>query len=153
MSNPDSTNSDEPAEIVAEEIVIEEFLEDGTREVIAVQETYVAAPAEVPPVFAAAPTTVVVMNNTLPLKSVPASVILAIFFGPLGLLYASVKWALILLAINVVIILPLALLTLGLGLFLYVFTGIAAIVLSVTEVNKYNLAITSGSSVSVSHSG
>ena len=64
-------------------------------------------------------------------KSVGVALLLAFFFGPLGLLYASVIGGVIMLILSVVI----GLLTLGFGL---IFTWIACIIWAGVAVNQTN---------------
>lgn len=64
-------------------------------------------------------------------KSVAAAVLLALFFGPLGMLYATIPGALIMIVVSIIIVVP----TLGLGLLITlpicaIWAGIAA--------NSYN---------------
>jgi hypothetical protein len=56
-------------------------------------------------------TTVAVVGSH---KSVPAAAVLAFFFGPLGMLYATITGAAVMFAVNVLV----GLLTFGLGLLL-----------------------------------
>lgn len=69
-------------------------------------------------------TTVIQMGSR---KSVAGAVLLALFFGPIGMIYATVVGALVMFVVNVIVIIP----TLGLGLLLTipvgaVWAGIAA---------------------------
>lgn len=52
--------------------------------------------------------------TVLPTKSVPLAAVLAFFFGPLGMLYATVLGALIMFLVNIAV----AIITLGFGLLL-----------------------------------
>jgi len=66
-----------------------------------------------------------------PKKSMPVALILTFLFGPLGLLYASVPGALILLALTIVI----GLLTLGIG---FLVGWVASMIWAFIAVNKHN---------------
>lgn len=70
-------------------------------------------------------------------KSMPLALILTFFFGPLGLLYASVRDGLILICISIAV----AFLTLGFGL---IFVWIGSMVWAYMDVEKYNRALLSG---------
>ena len=70
-------------------------------------------------------------------KSMPLALILTFFFGPLGLLYASVRDGLILICISIAV----AILTLGFGL---IFVWIGSMVWAYMDVEKYNRALLNG---------
>lgn len=75
-----------------------------------------------------APQTVIVINNK---KSVGLALILTFFFGPLGLLYATVAGGVIMLILGVLI----GVVTLGFGL---IFVWIASMIWAVIAVNSTN---------------
>jgi hypothetical protein len=81
-----------------------------------------------PPPVAVQQTTVIQMGSQ---KSVAAAVLLALFFGPLGMLYATVSGALIMFGISFVI----AIVTLGLGL---LFIGPICAIWAGIAANSYN---------------
>lgn len=64
-------------------------------------------------------------------KSMVASILLSLFFGPLGLLYASVTGGIVMLLICIVV----GILTVGLGLFI---TFPICIIWAVVATNTYN---------------
>lgn len=64
-------------------------------------------------------------------KSMLAAILLSLFFGPLGLLYASVTGGIVMLIISIVV----GLFTLGVGLFI---TFPICIIWAVVATNKYN---------------
>ena len=70
-------------------------------------------------------------------KSMPLALILTFFFGPLGLLYASVRDGLILICISIAV----AILTLGFGL---IFVWIGSMVWAYMDVEKYNRQLMMG---------
>lgn len=70
-------------------------------------------------------------------KSMPLALILTFFFGPLGLLYASVRDGLILICISIAV----GILTLGFGL---IFVWIGSMVWAYMDVEKYNRALMMG---------
>lgn len=70
-------------------------------------------------------------------KSMPLALILTFFFGPLGLLYASVRDGLIMICISIAV----AILTLGFGL---IFVWVGSMVWAYMDVEKYNQALLSG---------
>ncbi len=80
--------------------------------------------SEQPPVNMVQQTTVIQVGNP---KSVLGAVLLALFLGPLGMIYATPVGALVMFVVNIIIVIP----TLGLGLLLTVplgaiWAGIAA---------------------------
>jgi hypothetical protein len=77
--------------------------------------------------------TTVNVTIAAPRKSMAAAVILAIFFGPLGLLYASVTGGLVLLAADIAAVV-LSFLTLGMGAVLFPLIWIASIIWAVLAV-------------------
>lgn len=68
------------------------------------------------------------------LKSTPLAIALAFFFGPLGLLYSSPGWAMILTLLSI----PVAFVTIGLGL---IPLWIAALVVAALSSERYNKQI------------
>lgn len=64
-------------------------------------------------------------------KSVGTAIVLAIFFGPLGMLYSTVPGGLVMLLINVILVIP----TLGTVLFI---TWPAGIVWAAVAANTHN---------------
>jgi hypothetical protein len=64
-------------------------------------------------------------------KSVGVALLLAFFFGPLGLLYASVIGGIVMLCLGLVI----GIVTFGFGL---IFVWIASVIWAVVAVNMYN---------------
>jgi len=79
------------------------------------------------------PNTVVVTTT----KNVGLAIVLAVFFGPLGMLYSTVVGGVIMIFVNLIV----GILTLGLGLLItwpicIIWAGIAA--------NSYNKKLTSG---------
>lgn len=70
----------------------------------------------VPPPMVVQQTTVIHVGNQ---KSVAGAVLLALFFGPLGMLYATVTGALVMFVVNLIVGIP----TLGLGLIVTVPIG------------------------------
>ena len=72
----------------------------------------------------------VIINNASK-KSVGLALLLALFFGPLGLLYASVTGALIMFLICI----PVAFFTVGIGL---IFTNIICVIWAIVAVNSHN---------------
>jgi hypothetical protein len=70
-------------------------------------------------------------------KSVAAAIILAFFFGPLGMFYSTITGALVLLGVNLVLFF-LGLITFGLGWFLFFFTWIGGIIWAGVEANTSN---------------
>ena len=69
------------------------------------------------------------------------AIVLAFFFGPLGLLYASVKGAVIMFIISLV----LAVLTLGVGLFIIIpMSNIICAVIAAVSVNAHNASVIAG---------
>lgn len=75
--------------------------------------------------------TVVVQNHGSP-KSVGVAIVLALFFGPLGMLYATVVGAIVMFLINLVLIF----LTGGLGLFLSVPAGVIWAAVAASQTNR-----------------
>jgi len=71
-----------------------------------------------------------------PTKSVGIAVLLAIFFGPLGMLYATVLGGIVMLIVSMLV----ALVTLGFGLFL---TWPICVVWAAIATNAYNKRIMS----------
>ncbi|WP_219108404.1 hypothetical protein [Austwickia sp. TVS 96-490-7B] len=71
---------------------------------------------------------VVIVNDR---KSVTVALLLAFFFGPLGMFYSTVVGALVMMLVNLVV----GILTLGLGLFL---TWPAGLVWAAIAVSEYN---------------
>lgn len=69
-------------------------------------------------------------------KSMAVAVILAFLFGPLGLLYASVKGGLIMMLVSAVVLF----FTLGIGLLI---TVPACIIWAIVAVNNYNRSLSS----------
>jgi hypothetical protein len=74
-------------------------------------------------------------------KSMAVAVLLALFFGPLGLLYASVLGGLIMLGINLVI-LVIGTLTFGIGYFLFPITWLICVIWAIVAVQKDNASTT-----------
>lgn len=68
------------------------------------------------------------------LKSTPLAIALALFFGPLGLLYSAPGWAMILTMLSI----PIALVTVGLGL---IPLWIAALVVAALSSERHNKRI------------
>jgi|GEM_PF-5303219 len=81
---------------------------------------------------------VVVMK---PPKSVGVAIVLAFFFGPLGMFYATVTGALVMLLLDVIVIPIIGVLTLGLGFGLYFFTGIGGIIWAAVAASNSNKAV------------
>lgn len=77
--------------------------------------------------------TTINVNVVQPRKSMAAAVILAILFGPLGLLYASVSGGLILLVIDLIAI-PVSFLTLGIGTIIFPIVWVISIIWAVLAV-------------------
>jgi len=75
-----------------------------------------------------------VSSQKLPTKSLVVAILLAIFLGPIGLFYASVIGALIMLAITAII----GFITFGFGLFI---PYIICIIWAIIAVNSYNKRI------------
>lgn len=75
-------------------------------------------------------TTVVVGGAVAPQKSMGTALLLAFFFGPLGLLYASVAGGIIMLVVTIILMI----FTLGLSLFI---TWPVCVIWAAIAVNKY----------------
>ncbi len=73
-------------------------------------------------------------SQKLPTKSLVVAILLAIFLGPIGLFYASVIGALIMLVITAIV----SFITLGFGLFI---PYIICIIWAIIAVNSYNKKI------------
>ena len=80
----------------------------------------------------AAPTQVVMVGKT---KSLAVALILTFLFGPLGLLYATVPGALILLVLTIIV----GFFTLGIG---FIVGWLASMIWAVLAVNSHNAKIT-----------
>ena len=78
----------------------------------------------------------VVVNVTLPTKSIVVSLLLTFFFGPLGMLYSTVIGAIVMLIISVIV----GIVTFGIGL---VFTQPICMIWGAIAVNSYNNKLTS----------
>ncbi|RUA05143.1 MAG: hypothetical protein DSY43_05255 [Gammaproteobacteria bacterium] len=74
------------------------------------------------------------MVEKLPTKSLIVAILLAVFFGPIGLFYASVVGALVMLVITAII----GFVTFGFGLFI---PYIICIIWAIIAVNNYNKKI------------
>ncbi|BAS67205.1 hypothetical protein [Bathymodiolus septemdierum thioautotrophic gill symbiont] len=74
------------------------------------------------------------MVEKLPTKSLIVAILLAVFFGPIGLFYASVVGALVMLVITAII----GFVTFGFGLFV---PYIICIIWAIIAVNNYNKKI------------
>lgn len=86
-------------------------------------------------------TSVTIVGNR---KSVGAAFLLAFFFGPLGLLYASVTGGIVMFLLAF----PLAFFTMGVG---YLFIHIGCIIWAVVAANNQNNSLLQQQSVSVQH--
>ena len=88
--------------------------------------------------FASQPTggsnTIIVVSHA---KSLALAIILALFFGPLGLLYSTVKGAVIMFFVNIVV----GVLTIGVGLFI---TWPIGVVWAAMATNAHNAALVAG---------
>lgn len=82
-------------------------------------------------------TSVVVHNSVRPFKSPGIAALLALFFGPLGMLYATIPGAAVIFAANLVIAI-ITFITFGLGAFLWFGTWIAGVVWAVVASNQHN---------------
>lgn len=82
-------------------------------------------------------TSVVVHNSLVAPKSVGLAAFLAMFFGPLGMLYATVPGALVMFGTNLFIGL-IALLTFGLGAVLFIGTWFTGVIWAVLAASKHN---------------
>lgn len=76
-----------------------------------------------------------VTHVVLPTKSMAVAILLAIFFGPLGLFYSSVTGAIIMTIITI----PVALITAGIGLVVLI---PICILIAAVAVNKHNAKLT-----------
>ena len=72
-----------------------------------------------------------------PTKSVGIAILLTILFGPLGMFYSTVKGAIIMIVVSVI----LAVVTLGLGLLI---TWPASIIWGAVAANNHNKALVAG---------
>lgn len=81
--------------------------------------------------------TVVVQNNSAPPKSVGTAVVLAILFGPLGMLYSTILGAVVMFFINLILVF----LTAGLGLFLSFPAGAVWAAVAAQNHNRSNTLI------------
>src|SRR5579885_3295767 len=70
-------------------------------------------------------------------KSVALAIVLAFFFGPLGMFYGTVTGALVMLSVTLVLFL-LGFITFGLTWFLFFFTWIGGIIWAAVEANSSN---------------
>lgn len=70
-------------------------------------------------------------------KSMLAGVLLTLFFGGLGMLYTSIFWGLVGLAIELVVWI-IAVFTFGLGAFLIVPWHILAVIITIISINNHN---------------
>lgn len=77
--------------------------------------------------------TTVNVTISAPRKSLAVAVILAVFFGPLGLLYASVAGGLTMLVIDIVVIV-ISFMTFGFGAILFPLVWIASIIWAILAV-------------------
>ena len=73
-------------------------------------------------------------------KSMAASILLALFFGPLGMLYSTVMGAIVMMIVTPIV----ALLTVGLGLFV---TQPICVIWAVIATNTFNKKLFSGETV------
>lgn len=73
-----------------------------------------------------------------PPKSVGLAVVLAFFFGPFGMFYATTTGALVILAIDLIVLGPITVLTLGIGGVLYFAPWIAGMIWAGMAVNSSN---------------
>lgn len=71
-------------------------------------------------------------------KSVGVAVVLAFFFGPFGMFYATTTGALVMLAIDIIVLGPITVLTLGIGGVLYFAPWIAGMIWAGMAVNNSN---------------
>ena len=67
-------------------------------------------------------------------KSMGITILLTIFFGPLGMLYSTVTGAIVMIIVNVIV----AIITLGFGLFI---TWPVCIIWAAIATNKYNKSL------------
>ena len=84
------------------------------------------------------PTRVVIMPN--PTKSMLATILLTVFFGPLGLFYASVTGGIVTLVISI----PLGIFTAGFGILLMIPVCVIWGAVATNSYNKKVLAVASG---------
>lgn len=70
-------------------------------------------------------------------KSVALAIVLAFFFGPLGMFYGTVTGALVMLSVNLALFL-LGFVTFGLTWFLFFFTWVGGIIWAAVEANSSN---------------
>ena len=67
-------------------------------------------------------------------KSMGITILLTIFFGPLGMLYSTVTGAIVMIIVNIIV----AIITLGFGLFI---TWPVCIIWAAVATNKYNKSL------------
>ncbi|OYN95126.1 hypothetical protein CGZ96_15950 [Enemella evansiae] len=81
--------------------------------------------------------TVVVHNNGAPPKSVGVAILLAFFFGPIGMLYSTVLGAVVMFVINLILLF----LTAGLGLFLSIPAGVVWAAVAAQQHNRSSTVV------------
>ena len=79
-------------------------------------------------------------------KSVGTAVVLTLFFGGLGLLYATVKGGVIMLIVDIVCLLSLLI---GIGLVLIPIARVVSVIVAVNSVQAHNRRLISGVGVAV----